>query len=56
MAKRFAYLADLNQAIMKAEVNGHTYYRLRVTAASAAQAKDVCARLKVAGENCLVVQ
>lgn len=56
MAKRFAYLADLNQAIMKAEVNGHTYYRLRVTATSAAQAKDVCARLKVAGENCLVVQ
>lgn len=56
MAKRFAYLTDLDRTVMKAEVNGHTYYRLRVTATSAAQAKDVCARLKVAGENCLVVQ
>jgi hypothetical protein len=56
MSKRFAYLADLSQMIIKAEVNGHTYYRLRVTAGSAAQAKDVCARLRVAGENCLVVQ
>jgi hypothetical protein len=55
-SKRFAYLADLSQTIMKAEVNGRTYYRLRVTAASAAQAKDICARLRVAGESCLVVQ
>ncbi|MFD1613119.1 SPOR domain-containing protein [Sphingomonas tabacisoli] len=55
MSKRFAYLAELSQSIMKAEVNGHTYYRLRVNAGSAAQAKDVCAKLRVAGENCLVV-
>lgn len=55
MSKRFAYLADLSQSIMKAEVNGRTYYRLRVNAGSAAQAKDICARLRVAGENCLVV-
>ncbi|HYZ48600.1 MAG TPA: SPOR domain-containing protein [Sphingomonas sp.] len=55
MSKRFAYLAELNSSIMKAEVNGHTYYRLRVNAGSAPQAKDVCARLRVAGENCLVV-
>lgn len=55
MSKRFAYLAELGQSVMKAEVNGRTYYRLRVTAGSAAQAKDICARLRVAGENCLVV-
>ena len=55
MSKRFAYLAELGQSVMKAEVNGRTYYRLRVNAASPAQAKDVCARLRVAGENCLVV-
>jgi hypothetical protein len=56
MSKRFAYLAELNQMVMKAQVNGRTYYRLRVTAGSAAHAKDVCARLRVAGENCLLVQ
>jgi hypothetical protein len=55
MSKRFAYLADLGQSIVRAEVNGRTYYRLRVNAGSPAQAKDVCARLRVAGENCLVV-
>jgi hypothetical protein len=55
MSKRFAYLADLTPAVLKAEVNGRTYYRLRVTTGSAAQAKDICARLRVAGENCLVV-
>ncbi|MBA2918638.1 SPOR domain-containing protein [Sphingomonas sp. MAH-20] len=55
-SKRFAYLADLGHSVLKADVNGRTYYRLRVTAGSAAQAKDICARLKVAGESCLVVQ
>lgn len=54
-SKRFAYLTELNHMIMKAEVNGRTYYRLRVTAGSAQQAKDICARLRVAGESCLVV-
>jgi hypothetical protein len=54
-SKRFAYLADMGHMVLKAEVNGRTYYRLRVTAASAQQAKDICARLRVAGESCLVV-
>lgn len=55
MAKRFAYLGERSPAIIKAEVNGRTFHRLRMTAGSAAQAKDICARLRVAGENCLVV-
>lgn len=55
MSKRFAYLAERTETIVKAEVNGRTYYRLRVGTGSAADAKDVCARLRVAGENCLVV-
>lgn len=55
MSKRFAYLAERGQSILKAEVNGKTYYRLRVGTGSAAEAKDLCARLKVAGESCLVV-
>jgi hypothetical protein len=55
MSKRFAYLAERTQSIVKAEVNGRTYYRLRVATGSPAEARDVCARLRVAGENCLVV-
>jgi hypothetical protein len=55
MSKRFAYLADKGQSIVKAEVNGRTFYRLRVGTGAPAEAKDICARLRVAGENCLVV-
>nr|WP_254447554.1 SPOR domain-containing protein [Sphingomonas sp. ID1715] len=55
MSKRFGYLAEKGQSIVKADVNGRTFYRLRVGTASPAEAKDICARLRVAGENCLVV-
>ena len=55
MSKRFAYLGERTPAIIKADVNGRTFHRLRMTAGSAAEAKDICARLRVAGENCLVV-
>ncbi len=55
MQKRFAYLAERSPAIVKADVNGRTFHRLRVGAGSAAEARDLCARLRVAGENCLVV-
>jgi hypothetical protein len=55
MSKRFSYLTDRSQSVLKAEVNGKTYYRLRVGTGSAAEAKDLCARLKVAGESCIVV-
>jgi hypothetical protein len=55
MQKRFAYLAERSPSILKAEVNGRTFHRLRVGAGSAAEARDLCARLRVAGESCLVV-
>lgn len=55
MSKRFAYLAERSQSVLKADVNGRTFYRLRVATGSAAEARDLCARLRVAGENCLVV-
>jgi hypothetical protein len=55
MSKRFGYLAERTQSIVKADVNGRTFYRLRVGTGSPAEAKDVCSRLRVAGENCLVV-
>ncbi len=53
-SKRFGYLAGLGKSIEKAEVNGRTFYRLKVNAGSAGAAQDVCGKLKVAGEACIV--
>jgi hypothetical protein len=56
LSKRFAYLAPLGTSIEKAAVGGGTFYRLRATAPSAAEASVMCGKLKVAGESCLVVR
>jgi hypothetical protein len=53
LSGRYAYLASLSHMVVKAEVNGKTYYRLRASAGG--QASSVCAKLKVAGEACSVV-
>jgi cell division septation protein DedD len=53
LSGRYAYLASLNHSVVKADVNGKTYYRLR--AAAGGQASSVCSKLKVAGEACAVV-
>jgi hypothetical protein len=55
MTGRFAYLEGFEKRVIAAKVGGRTYYRLRAVTGSAAQARDVCARLKVAGEACLVI-
>ena len=55
MQKRFAYLSERSHSIIQADVNGRTFHRLRVSTGSAAEARDICSRLRVAGENCLVV-
>lgn len=55
MSARFAFLAPLNKVIVPATVGGKSYYRLRAATESNAQANDYCGRLKVGGENCLVV-
>ena len=52
MSGRFKYLAPLTHSVVKAEVGGKTYYRLRATGPDA---KGLCARLRVAGENCVAV-
>lgn len=56
LAKRFAWVSELNKIVVPAKVGGRTFYRLRAGTGSSDQARDVCARLKVAGENCLIVQ
>lgn len=53
-SKRFGYLAGLGKSIEKAEVNGRIFYRLKVNAGSAGAAQDLCGKLKVAGEACIV--
>jgi hypothetical protein len=54
MSTRFSYLAPLGQSVEAAEVNGRKVYRLRVDAGSAQAAKQLCGKLKVAGEACFV--
>ncbi len=52
---RFDWLAPFNRTITPARVNGRTFYRLRAAAGTTRAAQDLCARLRVAGENCLVL-
>jgi hypothetical protein len=52
---RFSWLANVNRSVQAATVNGRTVYRLRANAGSAAAARDFCSRLRVAGENCIVL-
>lgn len=56
LSKRFAYLADLNRAVSPAKIDSGTVYRLRVSAGSAANAQSLCGKLRVAGENCVIVR
>lgn len=56
LSKRFAYLAELNKTVSPAKVGDSTVYRLRVAAGTAANAANLCGKLRVAGENCVVVR
>ncbi|KTE14277.1 SPOR domain-containing protein [Sphingopyxis sp. H115] len=56
LSKRFAYLAELNKSVSPAKVGNATVYRLRVSAGTAANASNLCGKLRVAGENCVVVR
>ena len=53
-SKRFGYLANLGKSVEKAEVNGRTFYRLKVNAGSAGAAQELCGKLKLAGNACIV--
>jgi hypothetical protein len=52
LSGRFGYLAPLTHNVEAAAVDGRTWYRLRAGGAGAA---GICARLKVAGEQCLTI-
>lgn len=55
MAERYPYLAGLSPVIVPVEADGRTLYRLRADAGSVGAARDICGRLKVAGEACAIV-
>lgn len=55
MADRFSYIAGYEPIIASTARDGKTLYRLRIAAPTPAEARDICARLKVAGEACTVV-
>ncbi|MFM6854738.1 MAG: SPOR domain-containing protein, partial [Sphingopyxis sp.] len=55
MKARFSWLGPVNRSIVSADVNGRTVYRLRAAAGSSSAARDLCSRLRVAGENCIVL-
>jgi hypothetical protein len=56
LSKRFPYLADLGKSVSPVKTGEKTVYRLRAGAGSAANAASLCAKLRVAGENCVVVR
>ena len=56
LSKRFAYLAEHNKSVSPAKVGDGTVYRLRVSAGTAANAANLCGKLRVAGENCVIVR
>ncbi len=56
MSGRFDYLAALSHSVEPVETGGKTLYRLRAAVANAADAGATCGKLRVAGENCMVVR
>ncbi|MDO9490557.1 MAG: SPOR domain-containing protein [Sphingomonadaceae bacterium] len=53
---RYSYLADLGKSVVPVERDDTKLYRLRATGiGSRAQADNLCARLKVAGDQCTVI-
>lgn len=56
LSKRFAYLSELNRFVSPVKTGSGTVYRLRVATGTAANASNLCGKLRVAGENCVVVR
>lgn len=56
LKRRLAWLAPYNSNVARAEVGGRTVYRLYAAAGSNSAARNLCARLSAAGEDCLVTR
>ncbi len=57
LSKRFGFLSDGQRKIVEGTADGgRKIYRLQAVTSNKAQANDFCAKLKAAGENCLIVK
>lgn len=57
LGKRFGFLSGTNRKIAEASAEGgRKVFRLQAVTANAADAQQLCAKLKAAGENCLIVK
>jgi cell division protein FtsN len=57
LTKRFGFLAGINRKIAQTNVEGgRTVFRLQAVTANSTEAQQLCAKLKVAGENCLILR
>lgn len=57
LGKRFGFLSGTNRKIAEATgEGGRKIFRLQAVTANAAAAQQLCAKLKAAGENCLIVR
>jgi hypothetical protein len=57
LSKRFGFLSGVNRRIAEASgEGGRKIFRLQAITANAAAAQQLCAKLKAAGENCLIVK
>ncbi|MFC4291755.1 SPOR domain-containing protein [Sphingorhabdus arenilitoris] len=57
LGKRFAFLSGVNKRIAEGSgEGGRKVFRLQAVASDAAAAQQLCAKLKAAGEGCLIVK
>lgn len=56
LKRKYAPLSGHGTAVVKAQSNGRTIYRLRVPGLSREAATNLCQQLKAAGGNCFVAQ
>lgn len=57
LVKRFGFLAGINRKIAEGTADGgRKVYRLQAVVPNAAEAQQICAKLKAAGENCMTVK
>ena len=55
--KRFIFLSLFNRKIAEARVEGgRTVFRLQAITSNSSEAQQLCAKLRLAGENCLIVR
>jgi hypothetical protein len=54
ITRKVPSVASLGKSVEKGEKNGTILYRLRVNTGSNGQAKEICAKLKAAGEPCYI--